>query len=183
MNSAGSFTHGNRLIGRFLLILSLLLVCALTVFYISQYPYYVPYSLKPDPSSQEWKELEEFERRMLADIPEDILTRQKTNVLIQSVLNNPYINIHAAYWPDNYARGYESIKDKCNGLGELETRSDASVELLNTYSRMQVTDTGDRFLKTAKAWKHWNSFSRRTSIWKIVPVGASQSESDRAGEI
>ena len=126
---------------------SSLLLLSLTIFYLTQFPYYIPYSPKPDPSSQEWKELEEFERQMLVDIPEDILTRQKTGVLIQSVLNNPYINIHVVYWPDHYARGYESLKHFCNGLAELETRDDASTELLNTYARMQVTDTGDRFYK------------------------------------
>ena len=121
-------------------LLALILVC-LTLFYCRCAPYLLPYSPPIPTDTAAWKELELYQRTELSQIPERILTHQRTEVLIQSTLNQYCIGDYIAYWPD-YDRAYRAIQNKCNGLGELELRKDAAKELINAYAKARVAEMG-----------------------------------------
>lgn len=84
----------------------------------------LPYEYPVHPGMAEWDKLETTEEMVSAcAIPEDVLDKMDTSILVETALNHPLMNSIKAY--DSSAIWFDSMIEMNNALKELLSRKDA----------------------------------------------------------
>ncbi len=114
----------------------------------SQYTIDTPYEYPIVPGTQEWIELEDVvARRKVCQIPDDVLNHITTDALLETVINYPFRSDMYSF--NDFQTGYEAVKNRFNGLQELERRSDCLDALLR-YSQVSYSSNDDE-----AEWEHY----------------------------
>ncbi|MGI5913773.1 MAG: hypothetical protein ACOX5K_03495 [Bacteroidales bacterium] len=88
------------------------------------------------PGSPEWNNFENHEQMVEAcQIPKSVLNIMSTKGVIESILENPLYGDFAAY--NNYQEFYDRFSSTFNAYKTLESRADASSELISKYCSME----------------------------------------------
>jgi len=91
------------------------------------------------PGSTEWTESNTVTQRLsFYNIPEDLLRVMNTGDLVRTCLNYPEWRM--IFTRNSLAQGYDFIRNQFNGFRELALRKDASLFLLEHYSKINHDD-------------------------------------------
>lgn len=147
----------------------------------------IPYEFPIQTGTPEWAELNTHrQKRIVSQVPEDILHAMTTEALLETVLNYPLLADIYAY--NSTEMGIETVSEQFNGLKELLNRSDfASVALAQmetrsktlNYNTMSVSDDEDLdFLFESMVLSELISSSTTlaqdyTIGYKLTPMGSS----------
>jgi hypothetical protein len=94
-----------------------------------------PYDWPVKPGTSEWSALTTHSGMLAAlQIPETTLKKMTTKDLVETCLNYPLLFEMWAY--DSFQNGLDQIIKNFNGLQELITRTDAGIELLKKYQKI-----------------------------------------------
>ena len=88
----------------------------------------------PDYDSEEWKQRTPEDVKAFYQIPEDVLNKLSTKVLIQAYLDYPLLGVIGAY--NSFQDGFNIVRKQFNGIDELYIREDIEIELINFYQNM-----------------------------------------------
>jgi len=87
------------------------------------YPFTEPYEYPIVPGTDEWSELTSLAEKIeVCHVPQMALDNMTTEALLETVLNYPLLGNIFAY--DTPQKGFEAIREYCNGLQEIWTRPD-----------------------------------------------------------
>ena len=96
-----------------------------------------PYQYPITPADEAWADFKTSQEMYDAcQIPDSVLTRMTTEVLLETVLNYPFLGTYKGYDDYETAAGY--LCGQFNGLDELLARDDLTGILLERYAESKV---------------------------------------------
>jgi len=88
----------------------------------------------PDYDSEEWKQRTPEDVKAFYQIPEDVLKKLSTKVLIQAYLDYPLLGLIGAY--NSPQDGFNVVRKQFNGIDELYKREDIEIEAIKFFQNM-----------------------------------------------
>jgi hypothetical protein len=93
------------------------------------------YEFPIKPETEEWRQFETIEKRIVAlQIPDAVIITISTEGLLEICLNFPYLT--DIFFCDNYQLGFEAIMKEFNGFRELFKRNNLTNVLLEKYQTL-----------------------------------------------